>query len=285
MSPPPAQPTSIRSVYRPSPFGDRPFHWIETGRGEETILFLHGIMAHSMAFRFVLDKYTADYRVVAPDLPAHGRDRTFEHASITADLKGLLHWLEALIDTLEGRPVHIVGHSLGATLTYLAALAEDSFPNLKSITLVSPGLKIRVPRWTSRLLNKIPPHLTRLGIHSAGIRLYEPFQWRKARMTAEEIADYLTPIQDPRRIGHMLQLGADLVRHQHQLEEARKILQPTLLIWGDRDLLLPLPTAYELSHRIPDARLQVFKNCGHCPMEDYPEIFQSTLRDFLLQRP
>lgn len=275
---------SLYSRFRPSPFGDRCFHWVETGKGPETVIFLHGIMAHSMAFRFVLKGLGPGFRILAPDLPAHGRDETFRDEAISADLSGLLTWLEGLLDTLDGAPVHIVGHSLGATLTYLAALSRSRFPQIQTLTLVSPGLKIRVPSWTSALLSRFPPEWARLGIHRRGIRLYEPLQWRRARMSAAEVRDYLTPIQDPLRMAYMLRLGAELVAREHSIEDARSIENPTLLIWGDRDLLLPLPTAYELSRQIPDSQLEIFTDCGHCPMEDYPEKFSREIQDFLLRK-
>ncbi len=271
----------VRSVYRPSPFGNHPFHWVEAGGGEEQVLFLHGIMAHSMAFRCILEQSAENFRVIAPDLPGHGRDRTFESDSITPSLDGLLLWLEGLMDTLGDGPIHLVGHSLGATVAYRAALQPQRFPNLSSLTLVSPGLQIRVPSWTSAIMGNLPARLARLGVTRAGIRIYEPLQWRRARMSDREIRDYLRPIQQVQRMRHMLGIGSDLVKRTGSIEAASNIELPTLVIWGDRDHLLPLPTAYALAERLPDVHLEIFENCGHCPMEDCPADFYRTLSGFL----
>lgn len=271
----------VRSVYRPSPFDDRPFHWIEAGDGDEYVVFLHGIMAHSMAFRCVLESSARNRRVVVPDLPGHGRDRTFESDAITPSIDGLLRWLEHFLDTVGDAPIHLVGHSLGATLAYLAALTPERFAPLESLTLVSPGLQIGVPSWTSSLVGKLPARLARLGVTRTGIRLYEPLQWRRARMTDHEVRDYLNPIRQVRRIRYILGVGADLVDQTGSIDDASSVELPSLIIWGDKDHLLPLPTAYELHRMMPDARLEIFENCGHCPMEDCPADFHHALSRFL----
>lgn len=280
-SPPQPAPLPLRSIYRPSPFEEHPFHWIEAGQSQDVVVFLHGIMAHSMAFRRVLLDSARNYRVIVPDLPGHGHDETFLSSQIPPTLDGLLLWLEALLDTLGHSRIHLVGHSLGATLAYLAALDSSRFSTIESLTLVSPGLQLRIPRWTSPLVEKIPARLASLGATRAGVRLYEPIQWRRARMTDREMDDYLLPIRQPRRIRHMLGLGADIVKKAIPLEKAKYIDRSTLIIWGDRDHLLPLRTAYQLAETIPDSRLEIFKNCGHCPMEDCPTDFHRTLSEFL----
>lgn len=271
----------VRSVYRPSPFEEQPFHWVETGDGDESVVFLHGIMAHSMAFRCVLESIGRDFRVIAPDLPGHGRDKTFQSDTITPSLDGLLQWLEAFFDTLDADSVHLVGHSLGATTSYLAALQPHRFDAISSLTLVSPGLKIGVPDWLSSVLGKVPARLARLGVNKAGMRLYEPVQWRRSRMTDIELRDYLRPIQQVDRMRYMLGLASDLVDKTGCVDDACNIDYRTLLIWGANDHLLPLPAAYELRENLPDSKLEIFDNCGHCPMEDCPTDFHQVLTEFL----
>ena len=101
-------------------------------------------------------------------------------------------------------------------------------------------------------------------------------------MDRQEIHHYLQPIRQVERIHHILGIGADLMATTGSLEDAHRVQAPSLIIWGDRDHLLPLPTAYELSSKIPDSRLEIFSDCGHCPMEDCPGDFHRVLGDFLL---
>jgi pimeloyl-ACP methyl ester carboxylesterase len=62
--------------------------------------------------------------------------------------------------------------------------------------------------------------------------------------------------------------------------KAARIECPTLLIWGDRDRILPVSQAQELAGSLPDARLEVLRDVGHCPMFETPAEFNALLAGF-----
>ena len=64
-------------------------------------------------------------------------------------------------------------------------------------------------------------------------------------------------------------------------EEARAIQAPTLLVWGDRDTIVPFAVADEWRRAIPQARLVVLPGAGHVPMVERPVAFIHALREFL----
>ncbi|MFU8804796.1 MAG: alpha/beta fold hydrolase [Bradymonadaceae bacterium] len=273
---------NVRSVYRVSPDGRHPYHWLEAGwENPTTIVLVHGLMAHSMAFRCVLHSLARRYRVIVPDLPAHGRDQSFREEAMRPDVPSLLDWLEGLLVTLGPERVHLVGHSLGATLSFLAARQADRFEMLESITLVSPGLQISVPTWAPHLLGRIPLSIARLGVNRMGMRLYEPIQWRRARMTGSEMDSYLAPIREADRLKFIMSLGVDLIAQPDRLVGASEIIVPTMVIWGKRDHLLPVKTAFKLESQLQDGELHIFDDCGHCPMEDCPIDFVDALQRFV----
>ena len=61
---------------------------------------------------------------------------------------------------------------------------------------------------------------------------------------------------------------------------ASLIRRPTMLMWGDRDTHIPLSTGFRLRDAIPNARLIVFRNCGHLPPQEYPEKFVEVVAEF-----
>src|SRR5438067_10682231 len=63
-------------------------------------------------------------------------------------------------------------------------------------------------------------------------------------------------------------------------QEAQRIKQPTLLIWGADDPEIPLAHGRRLFEQIPNSRLIVFKRCGLMPMEEYPREFTEVLTRF-----
>ena len=66
----------------------------------------------------------------------------------------------------------------------------------------------------------------------------------------------------------------------HVERDANLITQPTLLVWGDCDTVTPLADGQKLLDKMPDARLVVFKDCGHVPQEEFSEQFVEVVADF-----
>jgi pimeloyl-ACP methyl ester carboxylesterase len=62
--------------------------------------------------------------------------------------------------------------------------------------------------------------------------------------------------------------------------EAALIRSPTLLVWGDEDMHIPISEAFHLRDAIPNSRLIVFRNCGHLPPTEYPEKFVEAVAEF-----
>jgi pimeloyl-ACP methyl ester carboxylesterase len=71
-------------------------------------------------------------------------------------------------------------------------------------------------------------------------------------------------------------LGEDALR-----DELASIRAPTLLIWGDRDPLVPLRLAREYERAVPHARLVVFPGVGHIAMAERPTEFAHAILDFI----
>lgn len=276
------KPFPIRSVYRPSNSYGKSFHWLEAGwKNQETIVLLHGLLAHSMAYRKVVPRLASQYRLIIPDLPAHGRDQTYESGILQPRIDGLLGWLEELLEAIDAERIHLVGHSLGALVTFMAARESRITRRVDSVSLVSPGIRIGVPRWLHRFFDKVPLGLARLGTNPLGIRVYEPIQWRKSRMTSSEVASYLEPLRQPERLRFIVDMGIDLIREPDRLVGAERIDRSTLIVWGEKDHLLPVETGRVLQSTIADAHFEVLEGVGHCPMEDSPDEFVNILNGFL----
>ena len=67
-------------------------------------------------------------------------------------------------------------------------------------------------------------------------------------------------------------------------EDAHLINQPTLLIWGEDDQIIPIRNGEKLYDSIVHSRLVVLKNCGHLPSEEKPERFVALVNEFCRDR-
>ncbi len=272
----------IRSVYRTGRY-PLPYHWVEAGGPSteekgETIVMLHGIMAHAMGYRFVVDDLAEDYHVVLADMPAHGRDETFR-AGLEPTVDSLAEWLLNLVHDLHGGPVHVVGHSLGGLVAYLAARANpDAF---RSVTLTAPGFRVPFVGSARHVLAWMPARLGLMGMNPVGIRFYEMIQWRQARMNDVEREQYLGPLRQTDRLEFMLRVAADLLQAGNRIPTLEPLVPPTQVIWGATDHLLPRSDAARVSQNTAADALHVFEGSGHCPMEDEPTLFVRSMYDFL----
>jgi pimeloyl-ACP methyl ester carboxylesterase len=62
--------------------------------------------------------------------------------------------------------------------------------------------------------------------------------------------------------------------------DAHLISQPTLLVWGEKDIVVPIQNGHRLHRSIPNSRLVVFKQCGHLPHEEYTDNFVELTSEF-----
>jgi pyruvate dehydrogenase E2 component (dihydrolipoamide acetyltransferase)/4,5:9,10-diseco-3-hydroxy-5,9,17-trioxoandrosta-1(10),2-diene-4-oate hydrolase len=56
---------------------------------------------------------------------------------------------------------------------------------------------------------------------------------------------------------------------------------PTLLLWGDRDAVIPAEVAVRAAGRIPGCRVKLLAGCGHAPQLDCPGAFTQALEEFV----
>ena len=56
---------------------------------------------------------------------------------------------------------------------------------------------------------------------------------------------------------------------------------PTLIVWGERDRIIPVAHAYEALKAAPHSRLEVLPGVGHFPQSEDPETFVALLEDFI----
>ena len=61
----------------------------------------------------------------------------------------------------------------------------------------------------------------------------------------------------------------------------RRITAPTLLVWGEKDAMIPVANAADYQSALPDSRLVVFPGLGHVPHEEAPALSLEPVRAFL----
>jgi pimeloyl-ACP methyl ester carboxylesterase len=251
------------------------------------VVLLHGIAGTSATWDEVIPTLAARHTVIAPDLLGHGESAK-PHGDYS--LGAYANVVRDLLEALGMGPATIVGHSLGGgiamqfayqfiercerlVLVSSGGLGREVHPLLRAAAL--PGAEAVLP-WLStagsRGVGALIRGMRRLGIR-AGPDLDET--WRSFA-SLEEPAARRAFIQTVRGV---MDLGGQRVSATERLYLAEGL--PTLIVWGEKDPLIPVRHAHEAHERMAGSRLEIFPDAGHFPYRDDPERFASVLLDFI----
>ncbi len=251
-------------------------------------MLVHGITNSSASWSPVLGQLGPHFTVVAPDLLGHG-----ESAKPRGDysLGASASLLRDLIVALGHERATIVGHSLGGgiamqfayqfperierlVLVSSGGLGRSVTPFLRAATL--PGSELVLPLLASRPVLKAGRTLGR-WMSAAGVR---------AGSGLTEVATGFASLSDVdarRAFVHtarsVIDFGGQRIDASDRLYLSQAV--PTLLVWGDRDPVIPARHAIRAHDQMPGSRLEMFEGAGHFPHHDDPAGFSAVLRDFV----
>jgi poly(3-hydroxyalkanoate) depolymerase len=256
--------------------GDLELRVAHRGKGGTPLLLVHGIGAHIDMWG-PLERVLGGREVIAFDAPGTGGSPSL---TWPRRMDGLAEIVRDLIDTLGHEQVDVLGVSFGGALAQ--ELARRYPDRVRRLILCS----------TSAGIVCVPPKPLALALVMTPARYYHPalFRFIMPRLAGGRTA------RDPSRLADQLEARLsrppDLIGYVSQLYAAsgwtsahylHRLSQPTLVIAGDDDRMIPLANARFLAHRIPDARLRVVRGGGHAFLLDEPESVVEDIDAFLDQ--
>jgi len=214
------------------------------GSGEPLVL-VHGLAGSWRWWSPLFGVLAARRRVNIVDLPRL-------HPPVRPDR--LSEWLGHWLDAAGLQQVDLAGHSLGGLVA--AELASANSARARRLVLVAPA---GIPCGRS-----FPSRVAQLLVELYEVRRWLPMLAADALRTG--------PVDVVRGVAFVS--GRDL------RGELAAVRAPTLLIWGERDRLVPLHVAEEWRQTLPDARL-AYLACGHVPMFQAPRQLADSMLTFL----
>jgi pimeloyl-ACP methyl ester carboxylesterase len=252
-----------------------------------TVLLVHGIGGDWRTWEPVLDGLARRHQVVAVDLPGHGGSAK---GAGDYSLGALASALRDLGGALGIERATVIGHSLGGGIAMQFAY---QFPErCERLVLVSSGglgpdvgLILRLATLPgSELFLSLTAPAARSVINcaaSAGRAL--PI---RPTADAEHYARAFAALADSETRAAFLGTLRGVVGARGQLVDARDRLyltehMPTLIVWGERDAVLPVDHGHAAQQAMPGSRLEIFENAGHLPQLDDPRRFIAVVDDFV----
>ena len=255
---------------------------ITRGAGPDVVL-VHGALGDHRQWVPIADALEAGYRVTSisrryhwpgPPPPAAASYNYIEHA----------HDLRAFLQSL-GRPAHLVGHSWGAGVALLTALAEGT--TVRSLVLIEPAFSSLIETGPANvqaelasrdaLMNEIR-RLVGDGDDAAAARALVDWLQNSSRGFAE-----LPPQAQEGLLANAKTIGPTFSAPPPQVTCNRlsQLDVPALVLYGARTRMFYRLVAERAAACLPNARLQTVPACGHMSIVENPESVASLLRDFL----
>jgi pimeloyl-ACP methyl ester carboxylesterase len=261
----------------------------QAGSGPVVVL-IHGITSDSGTWRRVMPYLARRFTVIAPDLIGHGgSDKPRGDYSLGAHASSVRDLLLALGHDRATFVGHSLGGGIAMQLSYQfpercerlvlvdsGGLGREVSILLRAATL--PGSELVLPLLSaSRLLEAgrlAGTLLGRLGL-SAGTDIEEMAKGHATLSDREARAAFIHTLRS------VVEPGGQRVNASNRLYLAERL--PLLLLWGERDSLIPVSHAHAAHAQIPGSRLEVFPDSGHFPQLDEPERFLHAFVDFVEQ--
>jgi pimeloyl-ACP methyl ester carboxylesterase len=251
------------------------------------ILLIHGMAGSSRTWKDVLPLLARNYTVIAPDLLGHGESaKPLGDYSLGAFASGLRDFLSVL--GIER--VTVVGQSLGGGVAMQLAYQHPEI--CERLVLVGSGGLGREVSWILRALTLPGAELLMPIFFPSFVRDFgnqvSRFLYRRgwrAPHVAETWRAYASLSESKNRHAFVRTLRA-VVDPGGQAVSARDRLYlaaglPTLIVWGDRDDIIPVTHAHEAHEAIPGSRLEIFEGAGHFVHVQEPLRFTEVLNDFI----
>ena len=259
-------------------------NYIEMGEGP-CLMLIHGLGGAWQNWLENIPALAQRHRVIAIDLPGFGASPM---PGWTLGIRNYGSMVLDLLDALDTGTCAIVGNSMGGFVA--AEVSIRSAPAVSKVALVSAAgvshaRMYRAPTETiARMAAAMAPvafryheeALRRPRLRAAVVRnlFYKPWALRP-----ELIWEFTsTGIRAPGLVQAVRGLaGYDILDRLAEVED------PTLIVWGRQDMVVPPADALAFHEMLPNSRLEIFDRTGHIPQAERPVRFNRVLEGFLAE--
>jgi pimeloyl-ACP methyl ester carboxylesterase len=254
-------------------------HYKDTGpKSAPVLLLLHGFGSSLQTWDDWAAQLDTHYRVIRLDLPGFGLTgpSPVNDYSEEKDLATLTHF----VDKLGVAELSVIGHSMGGKMAWTFAAAQG--PRVKALVLMAPdgypqaqdiGSKpYAMPAVMGLMKFFLPKYLVRKSL--------EPAFFDATALDERLIQRYHDMLRAPGVRGAILERGQQTV-YTDPVPRLKKITAPTLLLWGQADLMIPSSNAQSYAGVLADAHTVLLPNLGHLLQEEQSHLGLAQVTQFL----
>ena len=248
-------------------------------KGGETLVMVHGFTSSLETWDALAENLKADYRIIRLDLPGHGLTGPDPQGRYTNE--ETVEFLGQFLEKIKVQSPILIGNSLGGLVSW--RLAAKSPHKVSKLILIAPGgfsingvtdKPVHVPLMVKMFLTKAPA----AGVKHATSALFaDPSKLTVARL--KEVRDMMVVPGN----GDAFVARAASFTLPDPIADLQAVAAPTLIIWGEKDVMVPVVQGVKFSENMPNATLKKYLDAGHVPQEETPEQLANDIRNFLTE--
>ncbi len=264
-----------------SPLSDLQLHSEIKGKGRP-LLLLHGFGSSSYSFHHLIEPLSKKFQVFNLDLKGFGNSPKPKDYRYSVYDQAVL--VSRFIKNHNLKDVILIGHSYGGGVALSVVLMDQT--NIAKMVLIDPAAyRQYIPSLIRQL--KIPI-IGPLGFYilPSSYEVNESYKYAfydKSKIEKSTIDIMAKNLDKANAKSTYLYAIDDLIPDDIDTVSKRysEIKVPTLLIWGEKDVVVRKSKGYQLEKDLPNAKLMIIKNCGHIPHEEKPKTVLKYLLNFL----
>ena len=242
------------------------FKYVEFGEGQPIVL-LHGLMGGLSNFEEVLSFFpNKGYKIIMPILPL------YDMSILETTVKAFAKYLNKFLIYKKLKTIVLIGNSLGGHIGLLYTKMFES----KVIGLIITG--------SSGLYeNSMGDGYPKRGDYNYIKTKTEEVFFDRKIATKSLVDEIFETVNDRSKLIKTLTIAKSAIRH-NMAKDLPRINTPTLIIWGKQDNVTPPSVAKEFHKLIPNSDLVWINKCGHAPMMENPEKFNTSVLNWLKKK-
>ncbi len=250
------------------------------GRGKTEMIFAHGYGCDQNMWRLITPAFEDRYRIILYDLVGSGKsdlsayDRT-KYGSLEGHARDVLE----IVTELTTGPVVFVGHSVSAMIGLLAGVAAPE--RFRAQVMIGPS-----PCYIND--GDYVGGFSRADIESLLDTLDSNYLGWASAMAPKIMGAPDQPELGEELTNSFCRTDPEISKHFARVTflsdnraDLAKLKTPTLLLQCSDDLIAPLPVGDYLHKHIPNSKLRVIENIGHCPHLSAPRPIIESMNEFL----
>ena len=262
-------------------------HFRDEGLQTDTIpiVLIHGTGSSLHTFNEWSDRLKKSHRVIRMDLPAYGLTGPFPDGNYT--MAHYTAFLKDFLTALNIKKCVLAGNSLGGAIAWNFTLEQPSMVtkliliDASGYPIASKSVPIAFSLAKIPVINKLLSFITPRFLVRASVENVYFDSSKVTDLVVERYFNLTLRAGNRKAFVDRLKTPKDTSTYNN----IKYIQQPTLILWGSQDLLIPVENAYKFQEDLPNNTLVILENTGHTPMEESPLESLAPVINFLKTSP